>query len=725
MNTHQIEELKAMCNQALPIVGLGLAAQSPYVANTSTVRSAMSEGQATAGLVPNNPTVPPIISGLEFQMAETTTRIMVRKSCTIIQVIAKQDGMLVSHLENHAGSNGVVRQNDVIVIVREDDNTLHHYELTRSHRLDPKFGFNWIRNRDVRLVKGGRLEEGTILASSPGVTEYGTYSGAISLKVLYADHLWCGEDGVVMSESATEALEYTAYQTVMVGYGNSTLPKNTYGSLDTFKAFPNVGDTIRPDGVVVSLFNYQSVLAPATMNKHALLHVDHICDNRYRAVSPGMKVVRVDVMVNKPHMSNLSPLMMEQLEPYIRNKARTIEEIMALETDWRRHNARVRNGNFNRFREEDNPDVLKISAELQKLIVNAGALHNGHTTSKVGLNIKQRQLPPVTVIVTLEKVYRPVIGSKGTEAYFSSKGVVTKILPDDQMPGGAHIMVDTSSGIKRMNTGRQHSQYVSDVAVYLTDKIRTMLKWRKVDTRHVTSVVEDKYRNMRREVEDVFNILEDFYTAVVPQQAYFIKHCGDDIRRQHLEEVLVFGIILLNPANNLIDNDATVEYLEERFQPPFEPLSFVDERGILVKTSRPMRAGHMGFILVNKVPQSMASAAATSTVNQLGLPGTVQVDMRRAAPISRSSTRIGNAELSILLAACGPEAFAELMDESSNPKTTARIIEAIYRSPTPGWLTNSVDRRTHRYNPAGNKILNHDLMVAGVKLDYIRPDVLR
>ncbi|MFO5890522.1 hypothetical protein ACLBSJ_32400, partial [Klebsiella pneumoniae] len=61
-----------------------------------------------------------------------------------------------------------------------------------------------------------------------------------------------------------------------------------------YKPFPDIGDVIRPDGVIFAIRDHDDDLAPAEMTPRALRTLDRTFD---RAVigTPGAKVIDIDI----------------------------------------------------------------------------------------------------------------------------------------------------------------------------------------------------------------------------------------------------------------------------------------------------------------------------------------------------------------------------------------------------------------------------------------------
>ncbi|MFO5979505.1 hypothetical protein ACLBSL_33005, partial [Klebsiella pneumoniae] len=69
---------------------------------------------------------------------------------------------------------------------------------------------------------------------------------------------------------------------------------NMYGDDKVYKPFPDIGDVIRPDGVIFAIRDHDDDLAPAEMTPRALRTLDRTFD---RAVigTPGAKVIGIDI----------------------------------------------------------------------------------------------------------------------------------------------------------------------------------------------------------------------------------------------------------------------------------------------------------------------------------------------------------------------------------------------------------------------------------------------
>lgn len=689
----------------LPIEGLGVAARNPFARHCSSPRLIMGVLQQEAALVLRKPKLPPDRSGTEWQMAETSRRIVVRKNCVI-------KGIGLKDWSDETGGT-------TVVFVREHDGTHHQYTIEPYSIRMRYFGFPYIIKEE--LVEGKYLPEGTVLAESPSILPTGEQSTATSLNVIFADHYACGEDAVVISESAAKAVIFPMYQTETFGFGKRYMARDLYNKDGMYKPFPLPGDIVNDDGVIVSLFEMKPHLAPVLLHKDNFNTVDWFEDN-FRVSHGGLsRVVGMEVIINDSSKISLQGDMMRFLAPYLESNRRYRELASTFEytTDAR---DQVGSSEPRRGRHHGRSTPAILSDELDHELVHQrllkAAIGNGVNASGLKLTNRQRDLEPITVTLTLERMVTPSEGFKFTDM-FATKGVASLILPDDQMPEGVDIIMDISSEGKRMNTGRKIVHYLNSVSGFVTRMIRSKSEYARKNKRTVDKFVAD----LPEEVyQDVLSDLTDFLSVAAPQA--LVYHEETETLPEYLAESLAHGIPYTHTADTRFNTDNAIAYLNSRFAYRPRKLVFRDANGVAYESLTPIRVGEMAIALLDKVPSAHGGAACTSHMTVHGYPASTPVSQSARHVFPHGSTRAGEGETAVVLHfgdnGTGREAFAELMD-SPNPKTTAAYIKAYLDAERPEDLWRVIDREKIPYDNPSSRIIRQDMLVAGCSLGYYDP----
>src|SRR5699024_10288190 len=123
-------------------------------------------------------------------------------------------------------------------------------------------------HQDVR--KGARTHVDTVIADSPAKAPDGDYHSGIHANIALMSDPVVIEDGIKMSESFAKKMTFTLIESRTITINNNMIGLNLYGDENNFKIFPNIGDFIRDDGILVALREYSDELAPCDLSVSSL-----------------------------------------------------------------------------------------------------------------------------------------------------------------------------------------------------------------------------------------------------------------------------------------------------------------------------------------------------------------------------------------------------------------------------------------------------------------------
>lgn len=277
------------------------------------------------------------------------------------------------------------------------------YHLTHGSA----FGFKYEPTEAVnRLQPGMAFRKDTVFADSPAVKENDHYSYARNLNGCFMSHKNVGLDGYVIARSALEHFKFRLYERRVVEFGSNSFLLNTYGDETHYKAYPDIGDMVRSDGLLVVSRMMDPLELPAVFSRNDTQRVDNIFDRPvYSRVGEG-KVV--DIVAIQSNTSNrvLSPELTAQTERYVRKTRRYYQSIVNFHNkvvaDWRKAHPS----------QEQDPGLF--SPELSNLIVYAMAIINQKTQHSLplSLNYKKRPIDTWRLEFTIEYEMTPGRGAK-------------------------------------------------------------------------------------------------------------------------------------------------------------------------------------------------------------------------------------------------------------------------------------------------------------------------
>lgn len=666
---------------------LALSAMNPFFYHNSSPRGAMFMSHVGQCLVMCNSDVRRTLTGLEYDLANYTFAIRMPCDAEIIKRIERYPSRL---------SYGSIRENPETLIIYEDVETkeVGVLSLTRYKSMDRQFGFRYdYKPVESLLVPGKAVRKGTIIADSPSVTEDGIYKYGVEANVAFMSVPAIIEDGVVVRRGFLEKMATLGYESRVVSWGKNFYPLNLYGDENNYKPFPDIGDTIREDGLLYALRKYDDLLAVADMTPEALMTPDFFYDQLIYA-EPGAKVV--DVIVH--HDSNVrrsqTPVGMEaQAKKYWSATSDFHKAILKVYYELKR----VRGAN------------LKMSKEFHRLVTDAladkGTVRVDGKEEPVTRTHRLNPIDEWRVEVVYEYKIVPTIGFKLTGVH-GDKGVICDIWEDEDMPvdelgNRADIIMDGDSTTKRMNIGRAYEQYINASARETAARVRTMLG-----------------RRSEKEVAEAWNYLSGFYRIVAPKMV----EPFEDGRYpfpviKHLEDVARNGIHLHLPPENEVRYADAVRQLRHKYPAHLGPVTYRGRSGNLVTTKKPVLIGSMYILLLEKTGGDW-SGVSSAKLQHFGIPAKLTNQDKFSNPGRAQPVRFaGETEVRLLSTMVGSDVVADILDQSNNPLAHKEVSKNIILAPEPGNVKRIIDREKI---PVGNgrplAYVKHVFECAGIRI---------
>lgn len=375
---------------------LGVAGLNPWVGHDSSSRVQMFGSHISQTLVINGATERRTQTGLDREYGKYTFSVKVPGDPN------NNDGIqVIKVIERYPAKYGIdaIKLNPQIVVIYEDINTkeIGMLNLPNFCTNHPYFGFEYKKTPDFfELKKDAFLPAGTVLLDSPSVTEDGGYKFGIEANIAFMSHPSVSEDGVMVSDEFLKKLSFKTFETRVVEWGNKRFALNLYGDENNFKPFPDIGDRIRDDGILMALRTYDPALAVVEQNIHSVMEPDFIFDKLTYAGGPGGKVVDIRIQRNVSNIQSDIPQYMDtQAEKYDSARRIYYQEILNVY-----HRLKGIRG-----------DSLRLTPELHRLIVEALAvLDNDH--QKLVRLYRSAPLDDYRVEFVIEYEITPTVGFK-------------------------------------------------------------------------------------------------------------------------------------------------------------------------------------------------------------------------------------------------------------------------------------------------------------------------
>lgn len=379
---------------------LSTTALNPWPGNISSPRLQMFNSHLSQALVTEGRNNRRCFTGMEPKFAEYNFNIRFDTDARLIKIIDRYPQTI--------GKNSIASNPERLVIF-EHEVTLPGGERVKEvdvksckthHELHQNFGFRYNQVEELEEY----IPEGTVISQSPSVSEEGNYQFGIETEVAMMSVPQIIEDGVVASESFCKKATTLAIETLSVSFGKKRFPLNIYGNDDEYKIFPDIGEKVNDDGILMALRQYDDDMTPILMSKKALQRLDHKYDERVH-VQAGARVVDVKVYqdtrltgVLRGKSMNTPEGTADQADKYLSADKRFYQNIInAYNTLW-----------------GGRKDSLRISPAFQRLLVEAHAATAKGDKERMIRTYSGVPIDEWRVDITIEYPIVPTIGFKIT-----------------------------------------------------------------------------------------------------------------------------------------------------------------------------------------------------------------------------------------------------------------------------------------------------------------------
>lgn len=596
----------------------------------------------------------------------------------------------------------------------------------------------------LQAVRGqvNRLEKGANLTTMPCISddEVSEFMDGVPIMTTTISHPDLIEDAYDISESAAASLHAHGHHTIDISMRSDEYLLDIYGYTDLAgnyhpKYFPDVGEAIRDDGLVVALRRYNPLYAAMEMSmgelKHATPHFDN-CEyvdadpQHYKMPLPtnGSRVIDIQVWRDETEVVRLpngqyenriacteeNKNVLDEYAQALKNYYREIVEFylsMPINTQWsgpawsliyralaselptvyqkyehviRDHIARaVRNGDF--------PQDL-VNEKLRTRLPNA----------------QQRQLrDPITAYTIRITVRYPIPVTTSTKITDRSgmKGVIGRVLPDDKMPldefgRRIHCLRPQNAGLRRSTFGGLFHIYWSDASEQLKLKLKPML---------------DSGQN-----EKAWAILMDYLGRYNPDWAEMVNDSYNTVETQQelWREVYDFTIRIWLPHELPASALDICKALKE-YKPQKSRLLITHYDGRQEWTKEKFYTGMVETLRLDKTGREFSSTAAPQ-FNFIGGMECV-VTPTHGYPVNNKGIKWGGESERRCVSGYSPEYFDEIHNSSNHPDLQRDKTRGMYRSLTPSNPGVIVDRTKYPMGTSQyDKLIDNIHRVEGFRL---------
>lgn len=551
-------------------------------------------------------------------------------------------------------------------------------------------GFDFVRTQATRSLQSGiGIAKDTILAKSPNLDDNGDYRYGKNANILLASIPETRQDGVVLRRGFAETSKFRGYGEMSIQFGGGEIPLNLYGDEKEYKIHPEVGELIRPDGILFATRKLIPGLYPIQMNRKSLRQVNDT-DNRKIAKEDFARVVSVEV-IHSTHGKTTTPSGMDaQPRRYLEAQRQYYRELRS---------------SYEEIRSTHGLNFV-LTPEFQNLLVRGEMMLHDQSRDRQRITFVEGGSPlsEWTIKVTYSYPITPTIGHKLADLN-GGKGVVVDVWDDERMPvdadgNVADIIMDGGSIVNRLNPSRV---FEIDVNASFARTRRTIIESIKADS---------SPENHRR----MFEWLMGAYEIVSPRFAEIVRQV-DPIA--HIKEVLKDDIHLWIPTDNPRQNDTMMAELLAKYPKCYGPILMTMDDGRKVLSKNFGTIGKQYIIILEKTGDEY-SAVASPVLQHQGIPGKLTKADKQSSPGRPQATRItGETEGRLINSLAYYDALFILLDIANSPTTHRAVCRTLLTHPTPTNIDKIVDRAKY---PRGNnrivRIGNDGLFAAGFMFQY-------
>lgn len=699
-------------------------ALNPFVANNSSARSYMFSSHASQALTIINPEEKIIQSGLENQFSNNT-----------FSIDAENDYRVIAHIKRYRGIDTTVVNeviDDLFIVENIETGEYDYILVPLFHKLHNYFGFKNIKNQNVydTINKEGIIKKGTRISQTPGIKKNNGYGFGINANICLMNLPETTEDGVVISESFADRLAYDIFETRVVEFGSKYFPLNVYKSGDNYKPFPEIGETVNDESIIMALRAYDDVFGVALTSINDVTEFNPLFDKAFYVREPGSEkqiklktgetisvksgtVVDIKCYLNGKYKKDLYTGTYDNVEKYANSLIMYYRDILDVYN-------KIKEEHWKRYKNNNVP----ISEKLHRLIVEANAIANPNK-NKIQYSNRNELLDSVRIEFTIKYTIIPTIAHKITDSH-GSKGVIVSIRKKEEMPytivNGekviADVVMDPGSVVSRMNIGRIYEQYFNAMARRVRSLLRQELKVKYITEDAVvldTSTINDKTINK------AYSMLLDFLKLLDTEQYIEYNNVKDiNTKLEILKECVEDEVyILYRVSSKKKPYEIVLEVQGTKFEPELSTVFIPIADGKIKETKQKIFIAPIYTFLLNKTGNDYLTVSS-SKINHFGVPISVSAATRNNLPWRNSPTKILSETETRLVIAYGSQlAIAEIKDRANNNETHKELYKNILIADKPTNIDKLIDRNVFHYGTDNTlELLNNIFNSAGIEISY-------
>ena len=534
-----------------------------------------------------NPDIPKVFTNYENSVGKLSTGYYEAKHN--YEVYAKIPRFTTEGLDNH------------LYLMFIYDKKHDKYDvITKSvvENLTEKFGYGYntevMDNKDV----GDEIDKGEVLYRSTSYDEDMNYRYGTNVKVMYALDNNTIEDAIICSESFAKRLVSKEIEEVKVSLNDNDLLCNIYGDSSNYKTFPDIGEYTK-DKILCAKRRIHNSQVLYDLKKSNLRKINFMNDNLYYIDG---KIVDIVIYSNKTLDEIPDNTFNNQIRKYLIMQNEFYQKVYDTCKEIIKSGSKYSNDIAYYFKKAK--DILDENTKWRE---------ESSVFSNIVIEFLVERDSPLTI-------GQKISGRQG------NKGVVSKILPDDQMPylengEKVEVILNSLGVINRLNPMQIYELSINFICNRVVDKLKTYTTLKEKETLFFDII--------KRFNEDEEKVLKIYY-----------KNLKTKEKKEFFEDIFKNGIYIhMRPfweeKEALFDIIRDI-YKDYDFIKPVDV--YINKWGRKIKIMKPLIVSDLYMIKLKQSSKKGFSARSTGSLNRRGIPdksykNKVHQDLYSSTPI--------------------------------------------------------------------------------------------
>jgi hypothetical protein len=518
-----------------------------------------------------------------------------------------------------------------VVYIGQDDNKVHYVDVSNYTMLHDGFGYMNTPVNTHNLTVNNFIPKDMKFMTSPNHKgEF--YCMGVNANVVYMSEWGVTEDAFIISESLAKAGENTAICQLKLNIGEDDVPLNLYGDDTFYKAFPDIGDQVRDDGILISLRGRNKTTFVSDMTNDALQNIEYLHDKSHKA-PPGATVIDVDVYVNFDALRNLKGK----------------ESVYSQFIKYREQHGYYWQSVIDVY-EKCKAEGYELSSEFNTLVTRCigMAAPRKYVGRRLQLIDKREPVEFISVVITYGYKRGITLGSKLTGRE-GGKGVVSAIWPDKYMPvddfgNRADVIITPSSVINRMNPSQFYEQFFNRCSDEVVKTIKKIGDWKQA-YQYLMMYLTDYREAYAKKIASELVTDQD--------KMNFVETCKNE------------GIYLVSGFTKNFTEEFIIN-MAEKYGVQTSPINYItrDANGVehQIRTVSKTLIGSKYLMLLGKIPSAMIHSVELAYVSQFETPiKPTNKYVKSQSSIGETPQRFGEDEICMLNMSLGGDTVARMM----------------------------------------------------------------